>query len=254
MPVSTTTVASAPARRRSTSAVTRSHSSDEVEVVGTIGGLVRDGGLEHAVDPVRALRAVDRAEQVPVLLLAHEAPRVDHAIGGLPVPRGVPHAHPSALHDGGLEHRQQLGSLGGRAPPFAGVDHDRLRGGGGIRSEALGQGAHELAQRRLRVGVDGCRRPHEQEERPRLGAREPAEVGARAAEQLPAATPSGLRIDRDAGRRQRLEVASRGGDRHLELLRELRGGHPAARLQREEGGDEAVCAHVPILLGKVVRG
>ena len=245
MPASAITVADAPARCRSTSAVTRSHSRGEVEVVGTIGGLVRDGDASR----IRSTRYVRSAPSTAPsryqcsCLCTRPHGSTTRSVG-LPVPRGVPQAHASTLHDRGLEHGQQFGALGRRTPPLAGVDHDRLGGSGGIRSEALGQGSHELAQRRLRVGVDGCRGPHEQEQRPRLGAGEPAEIGARTAEQLPAATTTGLRIHGDAGRRQCLEVSTRGRHRDLELLGELRGGHPAARLQREEGGDEAVCAHV----------
>ena len=83
--------------------------------------------------------------------------------------------------------------------------------------------------------------------------RQPGQVGPRAADQRPPAAAPGLRVDGDAGGRQRLEVATGRRHRHLELGRHLGGGDPAARLHEQEGGHQPVCAHVPRIANKVLR-
>ena len=72
-----------------------------------------------------------------------------------------------------------------------------------------GQRPHQLAQRRLGLAGDRRRRPDEQEQRLRLGGGQPAEVGAGAADERPAAAAAGLRVDRDA--RPRTAPPGRGG-------------------------------------------
>ena len=74
-------------------------------------------------------------------------------------------------------------------------------------------------------------------------AGQPAEVGAGAADQLPAAAATRLRIDRDPGGRQRLEVAAGSGHRHLQLGGQLGGGHSPAGLHQQQSGDKAVGSH-----------
>ena len=105
--------------------------------------------------------------------------------------------------------------------PAGRVDHDGVGGGLGVGAERLGQRPDQLAQRGLRLRRHRRGRADEQEQRLRLGRGQPAEVGAGAADQRPAAAPAGLRVDRDAGGGQRLEVAAGGGHGDLELLGEL---------------------------------
>lgn len=123
--------------------------------------------------------------------------------------------------------------LGGRrhhVAPARGVDDHGLGCRFGLLAEGLGQRTNELAERRLRVLRHGRRRPDDQEQRLHLGERQPAQVGTRIAEKRLPAASSALRVDRDAGRRQRVEVAPGGGDRDLELACDLSGGHEAASL------------------------
>ena len=66
----------------------------------------------------------------------------------------------------------------------------------------------------------------------------------------PATAPAGLGVDGDAGDRERLEVAPGGADRHLQLLGHLGRRHPAAGLEEQEGGDEAIGTHAAIIAGE----
>ena len=63
---------------------------------------------------------------------------------------------------------------------------------------------------------------------------------------------AGLGVHRDPGRGQRLQVAAGGGNRHLQLAGQFGGGHPPPGLHEQEGGDEAVGAHVSILRHKAL--
>jgi hypothetical protein len=142
----------------------------------------------------------------------------------------------------------------GTVAPPGGVDDRRVGRRLGVGPERLRQGLHQLAQGGL--GLVGHRggRTDEQEQGLGLGGRQPAEVGAGPAQERPAPAPPGLGVDGDAGGRQRLEVAAGGGHRHLELGGQLGRGHPAAPLEQEEGGDEAVGAHGSIFSSKVLTG
>ena len=155
---------------------------------------------------------------------------------------GQPHL-PPADH-GGLQQVDHLGPAAVALAPPGRVDHRGAGGGLGVGPERLRQRPHELAQRGLGLARDGRGRADQQEQRLRLGRGQPAEVGAGAADERPPAAAAGLRVDRDAGRGQRLQVAAGGGDRHLELVGQLGGGHPTAGLHQQEGGDESVSAHV----------
>jgi hypothetical protein len=83
--------------------------------------------------------------------------------------------------------------------------------------------------------------------------RQAAEVGAGATDERPAAAAAGLRVDRDARCGQRLQISASGGNRHLELVGQLGGGHPATGLHEQQGGDETVSAHVPSFSHKLLR-
>ena len=141
--------------------------------------------------------------------------------------------------------------MGGAVPPQRGrVEHDGRRRLLGLGPERLGQRLHELAQGGLRLGRDRRRRAGDEEEGAGFGGGEPAEIGAGAADERPAAAPPGLGVHRDPGDRQRLEVAPGGADRHFELLGHLGGGHPAPGLEEQEGGDEPVCTHGSIIVSQ----
>ena len=66
---------------------------------------------------------------------------------------------------------------------------------------------------------------------------------ALSADQRPAPTPPGLRVHRDPGGRQRLEVAARGRDGDLQLAGDFRRGHLASGLHQEDDGDQSVSPH-----------
>ena len=81
------------------------------------------------------------------------------------------------------------------------------------------------------------------EQRASFGGRRAAEVRAGAADERPAAAPAGLRVDRDAGHGERLEVSAGGALGDLELVGELGRGDTAPRLEDQQGRGEAVRAH-----------
>ena len=165
---------------------------------------------------------------------------------------GVAEAHLDAVDDGPLQLVEVRRARPGRPAPGGGVEHDGRRRRLGVGAERLRQRLDELAQRRLGLGRRRRRRPGDHEQRPRLGRRQPAEVGAGAADQRPAAAPAGLRVDRDAGDRQRLEVAAGGLDRDLQLVGQLGGGDATLGLEHEEGGHEAIGTHGHSLAREVV--
>ena len=132
------------------------------------------------------------------------------------------------------------------------VDDHRGGRGLGLRPERLGQRAHQLAQRGLELGRGRRRRAGHEEQGAGLGRVQPAEVGAGAADELPAAVAALAGVDGHAGHAERLEVAAGGALRHLELLGDLRRGDLAARLEEHEDGHQPVGAHRPILAHKPV--
>ena len=73
------------------------------------------------------------------------------------------------------------------------------------------------------------------------------------ADQLPAAVAAGLGVHGDAGHAQGLEVAAGGLDGDLQLVGQLGGGDPAAGLEDEEGGDEAIGTHADSFPPNLVR-
>ena len=107
------------------------------------------------------------------------------------------------------------------------------------------------AARTSGVAPDG---PAMRKQRPGLVGRQAAQVGAGAPDQLPPAATAGLGVDGDAGQGEALEVPAGRALADLELLGQLGGGDPALGLQDQEGGHEAVGAHVASLSGKVAKG
>lgn len=82
---------------------------------------------------------------------------------------------------------------------------------------------------------------------------EAGEVGPRAADERPPTAPPSLRVDGHAGESQSLEVATCRGDGDLHLHGDLRRGDPSTGLQQQQGGHEAIGAHLRIFSRKVLR-
>lgn len=59
-------------------------------------------------------------------------------------------------------------------------------------------------------------------------------------------------VDGDARSGQRLEVAARGGYRHLKLGNHLGRGHPTAGLHQQQGGHQASGSHAASLPEKAL--
>ena len=142
---------------------------------------------------------------------------------------------------------RRRGPRSGRAPPVGGVDDDRGGRGFGVGAERLGQRAHELAQRGLDLRRRRRRRARDEEQRTRFRRGEAAEIGPRAADELPPAVATGTGIDGHAGHSERFEVPAGGALRDLQLGRDFGRRDLATSLQEHEDGDEAVSAHVRIL-------
>ncbi len=224
----------------------------EVEVGRPIDGLAGDLDPLDPAEPERAHPRLGPGDEVPERALLDQPERVHGPIRLLSA--AVRIADPDlAPVDDGLLQRLEVGRVGGRVvTPPGRVEDDRRGGGLGGGAERLGEGLDQLAQGGLGFGGERRRRAGEQEEGSGLGRREAGQVGAGSADQRPAAVPSRLGVDRDPGHRQRLQVAAGRLHRHLELLGHLGRRHPPARLEEQEGGDEPVGAHGPIIPPEVV--
>jgi hypothetical protein len=197
------------------------------------------------VHPERAPAPVGAGDHVPDVVLVDQAVRVRLAFRAL-----VGEVDPALPHHRVLQ-PVDLGRPAGdvACAPRRRVDHGGLGGGLRLRAKRRRQRPDQFAQRGFRLAGDRGGRPDQPEQRLRLGRVQSTEVGAGPAEQLPAAVPARLRVDRDAGRRQCLQVAPGGGHRHLQLGRHLGSGDPAPVLHQQQGGNEAVGAHEPHLPG-----
>jgi hypothetical protein len=121
-----------------------------------------------------------------------------------------------------------------------------------VGPERVGKGSHELAERGLGLRCYGCGRSDEKEQSLGLRRAEAAEVGPGTAQQRPPPSSSRLRVHRDAGDGERLEIATCGGDGHLELTGELPRGYATTSLQHQEGRDETIRTHRCILPDNVL--
>jgi len=212
------------------------------ELVGQLG----QG--EDLVDPVGArARAALPGHQVPAPRLEDQAVRFEPAVdvgGCLPAP---------------------VADLEGAAPPDGigdrGEERHLVRGGvpaGGIQVEAGLDAADLLGQRRRQGGADLELSGREYRAEAQLGGGageagqgeglglirvQAGEPGPVAVQQLVAAAVTGVAVQRDAGRVQRFDVTVDRADRDLQLLGELARGHPAARLQQQQDGDQTARAH-----------
>ena len=214
------------------------------EVVGPLGGLVGDVGVDDPVDPEGALPAFGAGEQVPDVVLVDQAPRVDQplrtAAGRCWCRSGGPCAGGSRRPAAGRPSRAGWRS---RSPHRVGSIIVALAAASASARKVGGSARTSLRSAALASAETAAAGPTSRNSACASVADSPTEVGAGAADQRPPAAPAGLRVDRDAGGRERLEVAAGGGDRHLELVGQLGRGHPAPRLHEQEGGDESVRAH-----------
>jgi hypothetical protein len=121
-----------------------------------------------------------------------------------------------------------------------------VRAGGRVPQRPRQRGEDLQLGGRERVGaahVPGGAGQPGQEQRLGLLAGESGEPRPVAADQpVPAAAPL-VGVDRHPGGRQRLHVPVDGALGHLQLARQLGGGHRLPRLQEEHGGDQSGGAH-----------
>ena len=167
----------------------------EVEAVRPLDRILGERGRPDATEAERAHPGIGARDQVPDRRLRHQAERVHRPLRLRAVRSRVddPGLHP--LDDRPLQDVQLRGRWHVRTVPARGVDH---HGGGGrlsLGAERLGQGADELAERRLDLRRRRGRRSRHQEQGPSLGRGQPAQVRSRTPEQRPATAPTGLRVD-----------------------------------------------------------
>jgi hypothetical protein len=116
-----------------------------------------------------------------------------------------------------------------------------------VLPEALGQRPHELAERGADLRRGRRRRAGDEEEGTGLGGRQPAEVGAAAAEEPPAAVASLLGVHGEASNAERLEVPPGRPLRHLQLGGDLGRGDLAPLLQEQQHRHQPVGSHGPMI-------
>ncbi|GAA2906152.1 hypothetical protein GCM10020220_114270 [Nonomuraea rubra] len=249
------TVAVTVERRRSISSTTPAQARDSSKPSGRSNSSSVTSGRDDPVDPERALPALGPRQQVPDVVLVHQPPGLDQPLGVLAVAAArVPEPDPAPAHGGALQDADQLGPFLLRLAPAGGIDDHRAGRGLGLLPERLRQRPQQLAQRGPELGRVGRGRPGEQEQRLGLVRGEPGQIGTSAAQQRPATTAPRLRVDGDARGGQRFQVPPSGGHRHLQLLGQLGGGHPAARLHEQQRRHQSVSSHAPILRAEVLTG
>src|SRR5205814_5378659 len=127
--------------------------------------------------------------------------------------------------------------------------------GGGRRlrtgTKRFGKCADQLAQCRFHLwrGRGG---PGDEEQRLGLGSGEAAQVRTPSAGETPTAIAALRRVDREAGRAQRIEVASSRSFGYFELERHLCRGDLPARLEQQQYCHESVSPHPPMISPKPV--
>lgn len=224
----------------------------QLEFGWPIGVQIRHDGLDNPVDPEGALPVLGSGHEVPDVVLVGQAPRIDESLRARPRSVGVHQPDLAAADDGGLQNVDHGRSLSAALAPRRRIDHDRTGSGLSIGAERAGEGTDELAQRRLGLRCDRRCWAEQKEQCLRLGRAEPTEIGPGAADELPPAAASRLRIHRDTGSGERFQIAAGRGHRHFELVGQLGRGHPAASLHEQQGGHESICAHLPSLASKVL--
>ena len=190
-------------RSSSTASVISDPRGGEVEALGAHDGLGGALDRRHAVDPERALPASVPATRYQTGPLdarpsGWTVRSVDGAVAG-----DVAEDAPARRRSPRPAARRGAAEAGAPTPAWShcrGSTSSARRRRLGLGPEALGQGAHELAERGPHVRGGRRRGPGDEEQRPGLGGAEPAEVGPPAAGQPPAAAPPLHGVDRQAGR------------------------------------------------------
>ena len=233
------------ARLRSTVSTTSCHAAARSKSAGRTDRVV--GQLDRA-DPVDAERAqpvVGVGDEVPRRALLDEAERVDdpRRLGARAV--GVAEADLHAGDDGPLQLVEVCGRGTDVRPQLAGSSTTADAAASASARNVSGSAWTSLRSAALASGVAVDDGPATMN-----SVRASAAVSPLRSVRAPPISChrrrcAGLRVHRDAGDGQRLEVAAGGLHRHLQLVGQLGGGHPAAGLQHEQGGHEAIGTHLP---------
>ena len=161
----------------------------EVEAVGTHDRITGALDRSHVVDAERSQPGVGVGDEVPPRAFRREPERMHHAGARRALAPDVGEHHLVALDDGVLEvvEMRWRGAWVPALAPRRVVDDHRGRRRLRLRAERLGQRPHELPERGFELGRGRRRRPGHEEQRVGLGGVEPAEIGAGATDELPAA-------------------------------------------------------------------
>ena len=165
-------------------------------------------------------------------------------------PRRYEHPDLVTLPDGAREHLQvrqllvrleparrvEMESLGDPARPNA-----QLGRQGGHHLEPRGRNHRPETELRRGTGQPG------QEDGLRFVRGEAGQAGSVAVDEADPTVRSAFRVDRDTGLGEGLDVAIDRPDRDLQLLGQLGGRHPAARLQEEQDIDQSTGSHPPTI-------
>ncbi len=228
--------------------------------LGPVGGQVEPGGpgealagLRHRLEPrhpVGAYGVLRQRHQVPDAPLQHEPQRAHlpvHLAAPAPV---VGPQHPLLPHR--PRDRLQMRYGVGVPEPRRGVQVEALAHPPRLPGQSTRQGRLDLqlgtGQHRAEPQIPGRPRQPRQDQRTGLRVRQPGQPGPVALHQAVAALGPAVGPHRHPGGAERVDVPVDGADRHLQLRRQLGGGHPAAVLQQEEQGEKPVGAH-----GAIVR-
>ena len=129
------------------------------------------------------------------------------------------------------------------ATPLGGVEDDCRCRLFCVGSERFGERLDELAECHFGFRGDGRRGAGDEEQGSGFCGGESGEVGAGPADEGPSPAAAGLGIHGDSSDGEGFEVAAGGAGRHFEFGGDLSGGDPAACLEKQQCGHEAVGAH-----------
>ena len=231
----------------------------EVRLVAPpVGGQVEVLGRLRTPRPVRRVRGSGRPgtsavpagsrDDVPAARLEHQAVRLQAPVDvGRLLPAAVADVeHPAVPHR--VRDRRQMRDLVVRRVPAGRVQVEAASASGRPASRSS---ARERRTQLELGGGEGRAEPElgggpgmpGEEQRLRLPGGQPGQPGAVAGEQLVAAGVPGVAVQRHARRVQRLDVAVDGAHRHLQLLGELGGGHPAPGLEQQQDREKTAGLH-----------
>ena len=232
---------------RSTSSTTSLPRRGQLEVVGPLGGLGRSTlGRRRSGRPGTCAARVGAGDQVPDVVLVDQAPRVDQPLGALAAALlAYASAHLAPADDRGLQLVDQRGPVRGRARPSgSGRSSSPPAAASASARNVSGSARTSLRSAALASRTTAAAGPTSRNSACASEAVRPLRsVRAPPTSDHPPPRP-GCGYTGMPGRGQRLQVAAGGGHRDLQLVGELGGGHPAAGLHQQQGGDEPVGAHV----------